>query len=53
MIQTFQAHPRMTQLEFGKSLGSSTCTTKKFEWLGIQRAVENKDVSWNSRFFFQ
>ena len=32
------------------SLGSSTWTTKKFEWLCIQRAVENKDVSWNSSF---
>ena len=38
------------QLEFGKSLGSFTCTAKKFEWLGIQREVENKDVSWNSGF---
>ena len=38
------------QLEFNKSLGSSTCTSKKFEWLGIQRAVENKDPSWNSDF---
>ena len=33
-----------------KSLDSSTCTTKKFEWLGIQCAVENKDVSWNNTF---
>ena len=23
---------------------------QKFEWLGIQCAVENKDVSWNSAF---
>ena len=38
------------QLEFGKSLASSTYTTKKFEWFGIQRAVGNKDVSWNSAF---
>ena len=38
------------QLEFGKSLGSSTFTTKKFEWVGIKRAVKNKDVSWNSAF---
>ena len=34
------------QPELGKSLGSSTCATKNFEWLGIQRAVANKDVSW-------
>ena len=33
-----------------KSLPSSTCITKKLEWLGIQHAVENKDVSWNSAF---
>ena len=38
------------QLEFGKSLGSSICTTKNFEWLGIQLAVENKDIFWNSIF---
>ena len=38
------------QLIFGKCFGSSTYTPKKFEWLGIQRAVENKDVSWNSAF---
>ena len=38
------------ELEFGKSLGSSTCTMKKFECLGIQCAVENKDISWNSAF---
>ena len=36
--------------EFDKSLGSSTFTTKKLEWLDIQRVVENKDVSWNSTF---
>ena len=38
------------QLKFGKNLGSFICTAKKFEWLGILRAAENKDVSWNSAF---
>ena len=38
------------QLGFGKGFDSSTCTTKKFEWIGLQHAVENKDVFWNSAF---
>ena len=38
------------QLVFGKDLASSTCTTKKLEWLGIYCAVENKDASWSSAF---
>ena len=39
--------------DFSRNLpkaGSSTCATKKFEWLGIQRAVEKTDLSWNSTF---
>ena len=33
----------------GKALGKAFhVTMKKFEWLGIQSALENKDVSWDS-----
>ena len=45
MIQMFQAYLHMTSAGIWQSLGSSTCTTKEFKWLGIQRAVKNKDVS--------
>ena len=41
MIQMFQAYLHMTSAGIWQSLGSSTCTTKEFEWLGIQRAVKN------------
>ena len=50
MIQVFQAHLHMTSAGIWENPWEkpSTCTMKKFEWLGIQSALENKDVSWDS-----
>ena len=45
MIQVFQAEIGIWEKPGEKP---STCTMKKFEWLGIQSALENKDVSWDS-----
>ena len=47
IIQIFQAHLHMTSTGIWQK---PTFRWKKFEWLGIQLAVENKDASWNNAF---
>ena len=49
MIQTIQTYLHTTPARIWQKPWLFH-TTKNFEWLGIQLAVENKDIFWNSIF---